>query len=100
MRTLDPSVTFGNVAVVTVGDFFQLPPVMARSLHTAPTSMAVRLWEEFEKHVLREIVRQRGDREFIDVLNVLRVHEKYAPLPDAVERLLRTRLITTGKRSS
>lgn len=47
---------FGNLSVIVLGDFYQLPPVRA---HFAFTS---RTWRMFQMVELTENMRQQGDR--------------------------------------
>ncbi len=61
---------FGNVSVVAVGDFYQLPPVKGKSLHH--NALESSLWHDnFKKVELNEIMRQKDDFKFTEVLNKL-----------------------------
>uniref|UniRef100_A0AAX7UK93 ATP-dependent DNA helicase n=1 Tax=Astatotilapia calliptera TaxID=8154 RepID=A0AAX7UK93_ASTCA len=69
---------FGNVSVITVGDFFQLPPVKGKPLYVEDVGM--NLWSSLFRVVeLNKIVRQ-SDVGFAELLNRLRTHIKGAPL--------------------
>ena len=66
--------------MLVVGDLYQLPPVNARPICAAsldfehPTSYAIKyLWEMFKFVELDEVMRQREDKFFVDVLNKIRV---------------------------
>ena len=79
-----PSRPFGGIQLVLSGDFFQLPPVsLGRSGFAfetpAWTNAAVRLVE------LRTVMRQSGDRIFIDLLNRIRVGDCPREISDALE---------------
>ncbi|XP_066926766.1 uncharacterized protein [Clytia hemisphaerica] len=60
---------FGDVALLLIGDFFQLPPIKQNSIYKTKLDYA---WEEFKLYELDEIVRQSGDSEFAALLNRLR----------------------------
>lgn len=71
---------FGGVSVIAVGDFFQLPPVKQKKnerLYNDNVSYPEDFWKELFKAVeLTEIMRQREDVEFVEILNLLRVRTK------------------------
>ncbi|XP_066926640.1 uncharacterized protein [Clytia hemisphaerica] len=60
---------FGDVSLLLIGDFFQLPPIKQNSIYKTKLDYA---WEEFRLYELDEIVRQSGDSEFAALLNRLR----------------------------
>ncbi|KAH3682032.1 hypothetical protein WICPIJ_006997 [Wickerhamomyces pijperi] len=66
---------WGGVQVVCCGDFFQLPPVSKE--HEAPAMFCFEseAWKRTIKHtiVLKTVFRQKGDLEFIDMLNEMRL---------------------------
>ncbi|XP_053179094.1 uncharacterized protein LOC128362380 [Scomber japonicus] len=65
---------FGNVCVIAVGDFFQLPPVRGKPLYEE--ELGVNLWSNLFKVVeLTEVVRQK-DGEFASLLNRVRTRSK------------------------
>lgn len=79
-----PSKPFGGIQLVLSGDFFQLPPVSLNRCgfaFEAPawTNAAVRIVE------LRTVVRQSGDRTFINLLNRVRVGDCPKDISDALE---------------
>ncbi|XP_070548510.1 uncharacterized protein [Ptychodera flava] len=68
---------FGGVSMITVGDLFQLKPVMDgwifKDLTTNYGPLATNLWKEyFTMHELTEIMRQKDDLHFAQLLNRLR----------------------------
>ncbi|KAK7878888.1 hypothetical protein WMY93_034234, partial [Mugilogobius chulae] len=86
---------FANVSIIAVGDFYQLPPVMAKGLYT--DNLPVNLWSNFKKAELKTVVRQK-DTTFAELLNRLRTRSKGEPmLQDDIE-ILKSR--ETGEQSS
>ncbi|XP_062567926.1 uncharacterized protein LOC134230168 [Saccostrea cucullata] len=68
---------FGGISIIAVGDFFQLKPVMDRwifqDLNHDAQVLASNLWKEhFSIFELDEIMRQKDDIEFAQLLNRLR----------------------------
>lgn len=73
--------------IIVVGDFFQLPPVISRSDREVLCqywdenqlgngfAFQSRLWEELNFHsvILKEIIRQKGDMDYISNLNKIRI---------------------------
>ena len=55
------------------GDFYQLPPAKSLPVYSSATStkafLALDLWKKFQMVELTEVMRQRGDHDFIRVLN-------------------------------
>ena len=77
--TCRPSnIPFGGVSIIAVGDLQQLPPVGGRAVFSAPygddcTSLAD-LWNSnFKVAELTEIMRQKGDDKFAQMLSRIRV---------------------------
>lgn len=72
---------FGGIQVIAVGDFYQLPPVAkpddVKALKAAgwesPFVFSSRLFDSFETRELTEVLRQKGDRKFVDILARMRV---------------------------
>jgi len=65
---------FGNVSVIAVGDFFQLPPVKGKPLYVE--DVVVNLWcNLFSVVELTTVVRQKN-AVFAELLNRLRTHSK------------------------
>lgn len=74
MGTKEP---FGGISVITVGDLFQLKPVFDRWIFENPNTcyskLATNLWKDFfTLFELTEIMRQKDDRHFAQLLNRLR----------------------------
>lgn len=62
---------FGNVRVLAVGDFYQIPPVGDRTLYKIDTaSLCESPWTLFALWELEEIMRQKSDLTFANLLNV------------------------------
>ncbi|XP_038063031.1 ATP-dependent DNA helicase PIF1-like [Patiria miniata] len=81
---------FGNVSILAVGDFYQLPPVKGKSLYQ--TDVTGDLWNDnFVKVELTEIMRQKEDVQFAKLLNRLRVRKKKEQLESEDVALLKSR---------
>lgn len=68
---------FGGISVITVGDLFQLKPVFDKwifeNCQTAYSALATNIWNEnFTIFELTEIMRQKDDKQFAELLNCLR----------------------------
>ena len=75
-----PDVMFGGVSILAVGDLYQLPPVGQPALFDIVTDSYARLhgclWkDEFEMIELDEIMCQRGDSAFTELLCRVRLGE-------------------------
>ena len=71
---------FGGLHVIAIGDFFQMAPVKDSYIFKDEPSrygpLAVNLWKDyFHIYSLLEIMRQRGQKQFCQILNRLRVGE-------------------------
>ncbi|XP_078336941.1 uncharacterized protein LOC144626544 [Crassostrea virginica] len=84
---------FGGVSIIAVGDFYQLPPVKQRKderLYSENGSYPTDFWLEFFKIVeLEEIMRQREDIAFANVLNSLRIRTSEEPMSNEAKQMLR-----------
>ncbi|VDI00598.1 Hypothetical predicted protein [Mytilus galloprovincialis] len=85
---------FGGVSVIAVGDFFQLPPVKCRKTDKLyvddPSNPLNYLWNDFFTIVeLDEVMRQREDGLFAQLLNRLRIKDKYSPLESSDLKMLK-----------
>ena len=89
---------FGNVSILAVGDFYQLPPVRAGLPICYPHKEILKdLWNpHFQKWELTHIMRQRDDKKLAELLNRLRTREKGQPLLENDERLLKSRVVREG----
>ena len=75
-------VTFGNLSILAVGDLFQLQPVAQSYVFQEVSDMYARhhgsgsVWiDEFQMIELDEVMRQRGDKEFAELLCRVRKDE-------------------------
>ncbi|KAI4871520.1 hypothetical protein NFI96_008876 [Prochilodus magdalenae] len=83
---------FGGVSVLAVGDFFQLPPVGKGKALCISEDNTLDIWRErFQIVTLTEIMRQKEDVAFAEMLNRLRVKKKSESLCDGDRNLLATR---------
>ncbi|KAK0138389.1 ATP-dependent DNA helicase PIF1 [Merluccius polli] len=86
---------FGNVSVIAVEDFYQLPPVKGKPLYLDDDSVG--LWTQFQIVELKTIVRQK-DVVFAELLNRVRCRSKGSPMLDSDIQLLKH--CETGEDSS
>ncbi|XP_061168811.1 uncharacterized protein LOC133178060 [Saccostrea echinata] len=90
---------FGGVCVIAVGDFYQLPPVKQRKnerLYKENLTYPVDYWLDFFKVIeLKEIMRQKKDMSFAELLNSLRVRQTNEPLTEE-QSLMLERCIREG----
>ena len=86
---------FGNVSILAVGDFYQLPPVRAGLPICYPHKEILKdLWNpHFQKWELTQIMRQRDDKMFAEILNRLRTRERDQPLLASDESVLKSRVV-------
>ena len=71
---------FGGISIIAVGDFFQLKPIMDgwifQDLKQNAQALACNLWKEnFTLFELKEVMRQKDDLAFAELLNRLRYNE-------------------------
>ncbi|XP_071176421.1 uncharacterized protein [Mytilus edulis] len=68
---------FGNICVIAVGDFYQLPPVKQKCLYDLRPESSFPLWSSnFSLVELKQVMRQKDDSVFAYLLNRLRVKRK------------------------
>ncbi|XP_058496018.1 uncharacterized protein LOC131466640 [Solea solea] len=67
----------GNICVIAVGDFYQLPPVKGKPLYVEDFN--IDLWSLFSVVQLTEVVRKK-DTVFAELLNRVRTHRKKTPM--------------------
>jgi len=86
---------FGGINIIAVGDLYQLKPVMGQFIFEDYTKnyepLATNLWtEHFKLYNLTEIMRQKDDKKFAQLLNRLRTgnHTK-----NDIETLKNTKII-------
>ncbi|XP_062570615.1 uncharacterized protein LOC134232646, partial [Saccostrea cucullata] len=85
---------FGGISIIAVGDLYQLPPVgdkwIFKDLSNPGQSLAKNLWHEhFHMHELTEIMRQKDDLRFAEMLNRLRENK----MTDEDKELISQRII-------
>ena len=74
-----PNILFAGKSLLVVGDLYQLSPVNAMAVYASSNSgepesyVADELWKMFRLVELTEVMRQKGDTSFIDLLNQIRV---------------------------
>ena len=88
MRIRDPTATFGNICVLGVGDFYQLPPVFGSMLYKHNPGIIVNNWEQFQIWELDQTMRQKNDIPYAELLNRLRVKRKNDTLSEEDENCL------------
>ncbi len=80
---------FGGLSILAVGDFFQLPPLgRAKPLCVYEDHMLDFWKDHFQMITLTQIMRQRDDLAYAELLNRLRVKQKQAKLTDADKCML------------
>ncbi|XP_078328201.1 uncharacterized protein LOC144623627 [Crassostrea virginica] len=81
---------FGHVSVLAFGDFYQLPPVKGKPLFINDCHFD--LWNDsFKLVTLYEIMRQKEDKQFAELLNRIRIKDKKEPLNILDRKLLNSR---------
>uniref|UniRef100_A0A669C7Z1 ATP-dependent DNA helicase n=1 Tax=Oreochromis niloticus TaxID=8128 RepID=A0A669C7Z1_ORENI len=80
---------FGGMSVLAVGDFYQLPPVRQSKPLCVYDPEQIDLWQEhFQMITLTEIMRQKDDVAFAEMLNRIRIKEKTDELSQCDRDLL------------
>lgn len=102
---------FGGIQVIAFGDFYQLPPVCnaadLKALRTEGWSsefaFASPLFDTFKPYVLSEVLRQKGDNTFINILHNARIEKlsvkDIANLNKRVQKCTDFRVRLCGKNS-
>ena len=97
IKAVLPHVMFGGVSILAVGDLYQLPPVGQPLLFSTVNDSYAQLYrsgslwqDEFEMLELDEIMRQRGDSAFADLLCRVRTDS----CTDADIAVLESRVVT------
>ena len=82
VKAVLPDVTFGGVSILAVGDLYQLPPVCQAPVFSSVSDSYAQLYQsgslwvdEFQMIELDEIMRQRGDSAFCELLCRVRTAE-------------------------
>jgi len=89
---------FEGITVIVVGDLYQLPPVLQRPVYADYYDELYNLhhlWKVFKMCELTEIMRQRGDSIFSDLLNNIRVGR----VTESDIEILRSRLISESEKA-
>ena len=80
---------FGGMSILAVGDFYQLPPLGSAKPLCVFEEHVIDFWKDhFEMITLTEIMRQRDDIVFAELLNRIRVKHKEEALSEADRCLL------------
>ncbi len=80
---------FGGLSILAVGDFFQLPPLGRAKPLCVNEDHMLDFWKDhFQMITLTQIMRQREDLAYAELLNRLRVKQKHAKLTDADKCML------------
>ncbi len=93
---------FGNVSILAVGDFYQLPPISPRTPLCIPRHEILNdIWNTlFEMVELTDIMRQRDDAIFAQMLNRLRTRNRNEPISKEDKQLLQSRVVSENNRIS
>ncbi|XP_066911584.1 uncharacterized protein [Clytia hemisphaerica] len=70
------NVPFAGISIITCGDFYQLPPIKGGTIFSLFPDALLNIdhcWRHFKIAELTEVMRQRGDQVFIDILNNIRI---------------------------
>ena len=85
---------FGNVSILAVGDFYQLPPICRKPLCYPRDDILKDIWNTlFQMVELTEIMRQRHDAVFAVMLNRLRTRKQTEPISNEDEQLQQSRIV-------
>ena len=82
IKGVSDNVTFGDVSILAVGDLYQLPPVAQAPLFSIVSDCYAQLYrsgslwiDEFQLIELDQIMRQRGDGTFAELLRRVRTND-------------------------
>ena len=93
-RPIRPHTTFGGISIISIGDLYQLKPVMDTYIFNQHSPSGRQLWGEFQLSELMANERQANDPVWCALLNRIRVGDHSNAVADF--RLLRQRLTVTG----
>ncbi|XP_073763336.1 uncharacterized protein [Danio rerio] len=80
---------FGGLSVLCVGDFYQLPPLGRAKPLCVYEEHVLDFWKDhFQMITLTQIMRQREDLAYAELLNRLRIKQKHEKLTDADKCML------------
>ena len=90
---------FGGKPIILCGDLYQLPPVLGKPVYEHDVSflqglLSLELWKQFLLAELTEVMRQKGNDQFISLLNQVRT----GTLDGYNENLLKSRFIERNDR--
>ena len=92
IKSTNRTAFFGNVSILAVGDFYQLPPVNAKPLVEKNSQDGLDIWHDNFKIVsLDEIMHQKDDANFAKLLNRLREKSKTEQLSEKDNAALQSR---------
>nr|XP_057929967.1 uncharacterized protein LOC131129981 isoform X1 [Doryrhamphus excisus]XP_057929968.1 uncharacterized protein LOC131129981 isoform X1 [Doryrhamphus excisus]XP_057929969.1 uncharacterized protein LOC131129981 isoform X1 [Doryrhamphus excisus] len=89
--------TFGGISVLVVGDFYQLPPLGRAKPLCVYEDNVLDLWTNFQLVRLTEIMRQKEDLTFAQLLNRVREKRKEEPLYESDRALLQQATVETSQ---
>ena len=68
---------FADLSIIVVSDLLQLPPIKSSQIFEKYNSDSFNLWSLFLMAQFTEVIRQKGDKTFIGLLNNISVGESY-----------------------
>ena len=85
---------FGGKPIILCGDLYQLPPVQGKPVYVTDKThiqgiLGFDLWREFSMAELTEVMRQRDDINFVQLLNQIRIGK----LDEESTNLLKSRFV-------
>ena len=85
---------FAGISIIALGDLYQLPPINQRPIYAEYKDALLNispLWRLFRMAELTEVMRQKGDTIFIDLLNKVQIGN----IDTHVKSLLQSRFVST-----
>lgn len=84
---------FGNISVIALGNFYQLPPIVVAPLCKMKETIFMDLWNPvFSVASLQDIMRQKEEFAFANTLNRVRIHTKDKWLDENDLKMLTSRV--------
>lgn len=86
-------VPFAGISIIAFGDLYQLPPINQRPTYAEYKDALLNvspLWRTFRMAELTEVMRQKDDSVFIDLLNKVRV----ADVDNTAETILKSKFVS------
>ena len=87
-----PDIPFAGISVTACGDFYQLLPIQQRSVYAKFDDVMLNIshcWRLFKIAELTEVMRQRGDKELITLVNNIRTSN----ITENDEKILKSKFI-------